>query len=81
MSPVYRSHVQCSIQCLLPWAVMCSNTMHTQPRAQEYNDGLLVAYLAAITKSTSDLSQVIGKLSMTSSGGGPMGRSMMFMLS
>jgi len=47
----------------------------------EYNDGLLVAYLAAITKSTSDLSQVIGKLSMTSSGGGPMGRSMMSMLS
>ena len=61
---------------------MRSNTIYTQPHAQEYNDGLLVAYLAAITKSTSDLSQVIGKLSMTSSGGGPMGRStMMSMLS
>lgn len=47
----------------------------------EYNDGLLIAYLAAVTKSTSDLSQVIGKLSMTSSGGGPMGRSMMSMIS
>lgn len=47
----------------------------------EYNDGLLIAYLAAVTKSTSGLSQVIGKLSLASSEGGPMGRSMMAMLS